>query len=78
MSKFVVVAKEVTGSERVAGTDWPTMDIVYRDTAGRSRPVWVLARGVCNGIVRGDCVTFRTRRDAMRAMRLAGALSDDL
>ena len=68
MSNYKLIAEAQIGSKMVAGTDWPEMAQVYRDTRGMSRPQWVSVV-VCNGVAVRPPFIHQTRRAALQWLR---------
>jgi len=58
---------KTTGTRRILGVDWPVSDLLQRvQEPLRSRPYWLITRGLCNGTADStECYpTLREAREA--------------
>ena len=60
------------GTRRILNTDWPVVDQVKREQLGK-RVVWVVTRGICNGVPTGS-ESFDRLKDALQALNGTGQL----
>lgn len=67
MSKYQLISERDVGNRTILNSDWSVSHRVYRDTCGRSRPVWVVVESLCNGVAE-RATEYRTRREALAAL----------
>ena len=61
------IKAKTIGRRTLSGADFPIQDVLYRDGVGRRRPVWIVARAVCNGAAEAS-ERYQTRREAVAAL----------